>query len=183
MCDAANGRGGAWGRTVHCFHAKYHSPLLRVSAPAELPKPTSKLDTSRSENSHRWPSFLPDGKHFLYWARSSLNQENPLYVGELGSLQAKPLAKTDSMAIYASGYLLFMRDQNLMAQPFDPRRSALRRTGSHRRACSHQWRHRPPSLFGLGERNPDLPDRRNRRRLESSVVGPRWQADRVRRAA
>jgi Tol biopolymer transport system component len=45
-----------------------------------------------------------------------------LYVGELGSLRAKPLMKSESMAVYASGHLLYMRDQTLMAQPFDPRR-------------------------------------------------------------
>jgi Tol biopolymer transport system component len=48
-----------------------------------------------------------------------------LYVGELGSLQAKRLMKSQSMAVYASGYLLFMRDQTLMAQPFNLRRLEL----------------------------------------------------------
>jgi hypothetical protein len=47
-------------------------------------------------------------------------QEHSLYVGELGSLDAKLLAKSESMAICASGHLLFMRDQTPMAQPFDP---------------------------------------------------------------
>ena len=126
ICDALSGRGATWspdGTIV--FTPSSTQPLFRVSAAGGVPEPASKLDTSRSENSHRWPSFLPDGKHFLFWGRSSRNQENTLYVGELGSPQAKILAKTDSMAIYAAGYLLFMRDQNLMAQPFDPRRTQL----------------------------------------------------------
>lgn len=124
LCDVANGRGGAWSKDgVIVFTPFTTQPLFRVSAAGGTPEPASKLDLSRGENSHRWPSFLPDGKHFLFWARSSRGaQESMLYVGELGSLQAKALTKSDSMAVYASGRILFMRDQTLMAQPFNPRR-------------------------------------------------------------
>jgi eukaryotic-like serine/threonine-protein kinase len=126
ICDALSGRGAAWSSDgTIVFTPSSTQPLFRVSAAGGVPEPASKLDASRSENSHRWPSFLPDGKHFLFWGRSSRNQENTLYLGELGSLQAKALAKTDSMAIYAAGHLLFMRDQNLMAQPFEPHRGEL----------------------------------------------------------
>jgi serine/threonine protein kinase len=126
ICDALSGRGAAWSSDgTIVFTPSSTQPLFRVSAAGGVPQPASMLDASRSENSHRWPSFLPDGKHFLFWGRSSRNQENTLYLGELGSLQAKTLAKTDSMAIYAAGHLLFMRDQNLMAQPFDPHRGEL----------------------------------------------------------
>ena len=126
LCDAVSGRGAAWGPDGFIiFTPSSTQPLFRVSAAGGTPEPASRLDASHNENSHRWPSFLPDGKHYLYWARSSINQENRLYVGELGSLQAKTLAKTDSTGIFASGHLLFMRDQNLMAQPFDPRRLEL----------------------------------------------------------
>ena len=48
-----------------------------------------------------------------------------LYVGELGTLQSKVLMKSETMAIYASGHLLFLRDQTLMAQPFNPSRIEL----------------------------------------------------------
>jgi eukaryotic-like serine/threonine-protein kinase len=126
ICDAISGRGAAWGPDGSIvFTPSSTQPLFRVSAAGGTPEPASNLDPSHTENSHRWPSFLPDGKHYIYWARSSVNQENRLYVGELGSLQAKTLAKTDSTGIYASGHLLFLRDQNLMAQPFNPRRLEL----------------------------------------------------------
>jgi serine/threonine protein kinase len=127
VCDAVNGRGGAWGQDgVIVFTPFATQPLFRVSASGGTPEPASKLDASRSENSHRWPWFLPDGKHFLFWARTSRgSEENQLYVSELGSLQAKALTKSDSMAVYASGHLLFMRDQTLMAQPFDSHRLEL----------------------------------------------------------
>jgi serine/threonine protein kinase len=127
VCDAVSGRGGAWGQDgVIVFTPSATQPLFRVSAAGGTPEPASKLDLSRADNSHRWPWFLPDGKHFLFWARSSRGSpENELFVGELGSLQAKALAKAESTAVYASGHLLFMRDQSLMAQPFDPRRIEL----------------------------------------------------------
>jgi serine/threonine protein kinase len=127
ICDAFNGRGGAWNKDgVIVFTPSSTQALLRVSIAGGTPEPASKLDFSRGENSHRWPSFLPDGKHFLFFSRNSRgSQENVLSVGELGSLQAKLLMKGESMAVYASGYLIFMRDQTLMAQPFDPRRLEL----------------------------------------------------------
>jgi eukaryotic-like serine/threonine-protein kinase len=127
LCEAVNGRGGAWSQNgVIVFTPSATQPLFRVSAAGGTPEPASKLDISRAENSHRWPSFLPDGKHFLFWARSSKGiQENELFVGELGSLHAKALTRSESTAVYASGHLLFMRDQSLMAQPFDPQRLEL----------------------------------------------------------
>jgi serine/threonine protein kinase/Tol biopolymer transport system component len=123
VCDALNGRGGAWSKDgVIVFTPTTSAPLVRVSASGGTPEPASKLDHGRGENSHRWPFFLPDGKHFLYWARTSQGmQGNTLNVGELGSAQTKELMKSETMAEYASGHLLFMRDQTLMARPFNPR--------------------------------------------------------------
>jgi eukaryotic-like serine/threonine-protein kinase len=135
VCDALNGRGGAWSKDgVIVFTPTTNAALLRVPASGGTPEPASKLDASRAENSHRWPFFLPDGKHFLYWARTSQGyreytgnvQGNALYVGELGSLQAKQLMKSETMAEYASGHLLFMREQTLMARPFNVRTLEVR---------------------------------------------------------
>jgi len=127
ICDAPNGRGGAWGRDGRIvFAPSTTQPLSWVSAAGGTPVPATKIDVSQGENSHRWPSVLPDGKHFLFWARSSRGaQESLLYVGELGSLQAKVVMKSESMGMYASGHLLFLRDQTLMAQPFDQSRLEL----------------------------------------------------------
>jgi eukaryotic-like serine/threonine-protein kinase len=122
ICDSASGRGGAWSKNgVIVFTPGSNQNLFSVPASGGTPAPASKLDVAKSENSHRWPWFLPDGKHFLYWSRTSRSGESPvLYIGELGSLQAKLLAKSDTMAQYASGHLLFLRGQTLMAQPFHP---------------------------------------------------------------
>jgi|SRR5579859_5395268 len=124
LCEASptGGRGGAWSKQgVIVFNPQAVEPLFRVSESGGVREPASKLEAS--ENSHRWPQFLPDGKHFLYWSRGTGGpQDNTLYVGLLGSLQAKAILKGTTMAAYASGYLLFMRDARLVAQPFDLRR-------------------------------------------------------------
>jgi serine/threonine protein kinase len=127
LCDSVSGRGGSWSKDgVIVFTPSSNQNLFSVPAAGGTPEPASKLDVSKGENSHRWPWFLPDGKHFLYWSRTSRAGESPvLYIGELGSLQAKLLTKSETMAQYASGHLLFLRGQSLMAQPFNPGRMEL----------------------------------------------------------
>ena len=127
LCDSVSGRGGAWSKEgVIVFSPSTNQALLRVSAAGGTPEPASRLDPAQSENSHRWPFFLPDGKHFLYWSRTSRAGDPPvLYAGELGTLGSRVLMKSETMAIYASGQLLFLRGQTLMAQPFNPSRLEL----------------------------------------------------------
>jgi len=72
ICDVENARGGAWSKEgVIVFTPSATQPLFRVSAAGGTPEPASKMDFAHGENSHRWPSFLPDGKHFLFWARNT----------------------------------------------------------------------------------------------------------------
>jgi len=137
LCNAAIGRGGAWSKDgVIVFAPGPSDSLLRVAAAGGPTEPATKLDVERGENSHRWPAFLPDGQHFLYWARSSHGvQEHTVCIGSLGSLQAKPLMKSELMALYVPNYLLFLRDQTLMAQPFNAR--SFETTGIARPVTEH----------------------------------------------
>jgi serine/threonine protein kinase len=127
ICDSVSGRGGTWSKDgVIVFTPSSNQSLFTVPAAGGTPQPASRLDVTKGENSHRWPWFLPDGKHFLYWSRTSSAGESPvLYIGELGSLNARLLTKSETMAQYASGHLLFLRGQTLMAQPFNPARMEL----------------------------------------------------------
>jgi len=127
VCDAINGRGGAWNKDgVIVFAPSATSSLLRVPAAGGTPEPASRVESARGDNSHRWPRFLPDSQHFLFWARNAGGiQDQSLFLGTLGSLQAKVILKGVTTATYASGYLLFMRDQTLLAQPFDTSRLEL----------------------------------------------------------
>jgi len=124
LCDAPSGRGGTWNKDgMIVFAAATTLPLSSVSAAGGTPTPASKFNSSQEENSHRWPFFLPDGKHFLFWARSARGAaESIVYLGELGSLEARAVMKNDSTAAYASGHLVFLRDQTLVAQPFNTSR-------------------------------------------------------------
>jgi eukaryotic-like serine/threonine-protein kinase len=123
LCDVPNGRGGAWSKDgTIVFTPTPNSALMRIPVAGGTAEPASKLNLAQGENSHRWPAFLPDGKHFLYWSRNSRGtQEHVLYIGTVGSLDAKVLTKSESMALYTPGYLLFARGQTLMARPFNAR--------------------------------------------------------------
>jgi serine/threonine protein kinase/Tol biopolymer transport system component len=127
LCDASAGRGGTWNHDgIIVFSPSQTRGLMRVSASGGTPELATSLDASQSENSHRWPYFLPDGKRFLFWSRSGRgNQEHTIRLGTLGSLQAKVLTKSESPAIYASGYLLVLRGQTLLALPFNPERAEI----------------------------------------------------------
>jgi Tol biopolymer transport system component len=122
VCEASNGRGGSWSKQgVIVFNGGSLISLQQVSALGGVPQPATKLDAT--ENSHRWPQFLPDGKHFLFWSRGGgAPEDNKLYLGSVGSSQTQVIMRSTGMAVYASGYLLFMRDTSLVAQPFDLRR-------------------------------------------------------------
>jgi hypothetical protein len=80
------------------------------------------LDLARSELGHVWPSFLPDGRHFLYVTRSEQSEyDGMLCVGSLDSATRVTLFHVDSQALYArNGYLHFMQGNRLVAQRFDP---------------------------------------------------------------
>jgi Tol biopolymer transport system component len=96
------------------------------------PVALTHLDRGAGEVSHRWPTFLPDGKRFLFVSRGAANAQRPgvLYLASIDS--AKRTAVTDSMfrAVYAGGFLFLPRDKKLMAFPFDPNHATI--TGSGR---------------------------------------------------
>lgn len=99
---------------------------MRVSAAGGTPQQLTALDPARQENSHRYPSFLPDGRHFLFTARSSQRENTAIYVGSLDSREIKRILTEQSNAVYVRpGYLLFARDGSLMAQRFDSTRLDL----------------------------------------------------------
>src|SRR5262245_43680143 len=118
------GRGGTWNRDgVIVFAPSPNGPLHRVSDNGGQSTPVTKLDTARGETSHRWPKFLPDGKHFFFFVRlgalGTSNENNGIQIGSLDGTPPKFLVRTQANVAYASGYLLFMRGNTLMAQPFD----------------------------------------------------------------
>ena len=125
LCDAEAGRGGTWNSSgTIVFSPTTTTGLERVDAAGGTPVPLTTLDPK--ESSHRWPAFLPDGRHFLYFAHGASIADNGIYVASLDSKERKLVLRNASNAIYAApGYLLFVRDQTLMAQRFEARQIAL----------------------------------------------------------
>jgi len=128
IADAPYGRGGAWGPGgVILFSPLTQAALARVSIAGGATTPVTTLDHDR-HTSHRWPLFLPDGKHFIYLAIShdpSKAANNTLYYASLDGKENRPLFPCQSNAVYADGYLLFARGDQLMAQAFNPSNGSL----------------------------------------------------------
>jgi len=130
ICDAPSGRGGTWnkdGIIVFTPDARLGGGLYRVPASAGTPVLISSPDRTRAEDSHRYPMFLPDGKHFLYMTPSFSGQKgvDAIFVGSLDSNEKHFVVEADANAAYAAGYLLFYRDKTLLAQPFDLKRFSV----------------------------------------------------------
>ena len=122
IADSPGAQGGAWNRDGEIvFAQQLNEVLYRVPASGGRSVPVTSLDRTKQEVAHAWPFFLPDGRHFLFWARgSSIGSNRRLYVGLLGSKEIKLIPGVTSAARYsAPGYILFARDATLMAQAFD----------------------------------------------------------------
>ena len=121
LADANSPMGFSWGRNgVIVFSPLPAGPLYRVSEKGGGATQLTTIDESRQESSHSFPYFLPDGRHFLYLARSRQKENVAIYVGSLDSKEVKRVTSADSYFVYAApGYLLFQRKTTLMAQRFD----------------------------------------------------------------
>jgi Tol biopolymer transport system component/predicted Ser/Thr protein kinase len=131
VCDAERGVGGTWNRDgTIVFAPAPTSGISRVAAGGGKPIPVTKLDASRHETAHRYPQFLPDGRHFLYMAGNlggaADDPANAIRVASLDGRDDKALVRAKSNAGYASGYLLYAREGTLLAQRFDTSKLEVR---------------------------------------------------------
>jgi hypothetical protein len=126
LADAGTGVGGSWSsQGVIVFAPNTTGVLRKVSAAGGAASDAGKL--SPGEPSQRWPWFLPDGKHFLFSAGLAGVFRKAVRLGSLDSTESTKLLDADSEAVYSAGYLLFLRGDTLMAQPFDT--TSLRLSG------------------------------------------------------
>jgi len=129
VCDAPGSRTGAWNKEGIILFANFGRPLQKVAAFGGAPSAALPKEENEKSLDQRAPQFLPDGKHFLF---SSFG-ENP--GTRMGSLDGGPtifiMPQTTSPAFYAPsadrgpGFLLFVRQQQLIAQPFDVENAKL----------------------------------------------------------
>lgn len=136
IADAPDARGGTWSPAgVIVFQPVYRdSPLLRVSDQGGPTQPVTTVHRELDDVTHRWPVFLPDGRHFLYFGLSVNDGRRGMYVGSLDELPAEPaqpLFLSDSDAIYApgasrsEGSILSARNGRIEVRPFDTVRLAI----------------------------------------------------------
>jgi Tol biopolymer transport system component len=136
ICDAGVGAGGSWGAggTI-VFQPHQQGQLMRVAASGGTPAPATTLDSARAETHHLYPTFLPDGRHFVFYVAGN---ERGLHAASIDGpareflFDPDPAVPTGAAAtpgVYvASGHLLYVRDRVLMARPFDA--ASRRATGA-----------------------------------------------------
>ncbi|TMQ69104.1 MAG: hypothetical protein E6K80_12795 [Candidatus Eisenbacteria bacterium] len=121
LCSAPTPRGGTWSpKGTIVFAPAGEGPLFAVSAMGGDPRQVTALDSARHEVAHRFPWFLPDGKHFLYVALPGGPHGFQVMVGSLDGSRGRPIMTVDGAPAYEGGYLVFLRDRNLAVQRFDP---------------------------------------------------------------
>jgi eukaryotic-like serine/threonine-protein kinase len=125
LCDAPNGRGGAWnnaGVILFTPIGTMGSGIMSVSDNGGTPVKLNYPTITQDENTYRWPVFLPDGKHYVFLAGNTrgVTDLNKLYVGSIDNPNEKDfLTKTIYSGGYANGYLFFVRDGAVQAQKLD----------------------------------------------------------------
>jgi Tol biopolymer transport system component len=130
ICDAPDGRGASWSaKDVIVFAPAPFGGLSKVSTAGGSPSPVTREDTPGMTD--RLPWFLPDGKRLLYFSGSPTSdkeKKSAIRILDLESGRSSLLAQEASEGRWVEpGYLLFVRDGNLMAQPMDE--SSLRTSG------------------------------------------------------
>ena len=129
ICSAPETAQGAWGPDGTTLFARaVNSPILRVSPTGGEATPITSL--LPGQVSQMWVQFLPDGKHFIYLARTSLTSRDPgakIYAQSLEGGDPIPLLASESRAVAVPDYLLFAQGQTLYAQRMDW--TALRKIG------------------------------------------------------
>ena len=119
LCGA-DGRGGTWNHNgVILFALGPNSGLFTVSSSGGTPTAVTTLEISCCETSHRFPQFLPDGHHFLFFVFADAEHQG-MYLSSLGNADRHLILRSDSNAVYAApGYLLWVRGGTLLTQAFD----------------------------------------------------------------
>ena len=120
LTAAASGRGGTWNGAGDLVFATANAGLTKRAADGSIAAFTT-LDPANGETSHAWPSFLPDGKHVIFFVSASQPARAGIWIASLDNpSQRRRLAASDGQAIVADHTLLYLRDLALVAQPLDP---------------------------------------------------------------
>ena len=168
VCDA-NGADGTWstrGDVVRRRRQLHPDRPRRRRHPEDLLAPDPDTGTASVE----WPEFLPDGR--LLYLKTTEDGESRLMSGRIDSDETSEIMLVDSRVQYVDpGFLLYIRDETLVAQPFDADSGKLagdpRPIADQRGSCEH----RPRTVHRITAGHPGVSDGR-RWRAEAAVARP-----------
>jgi serine/threonine protein kinase/Tol biopolymer transport system component len=125
LANAPADAGATWSRNnVIVFAPTLIGPLYRVASIPSSSEPTTVTRVG-GDQAHRFPQFLPDGRHFFYSVVEAGTAA--VYLGSLENLESRRLLDADAGATLADpGHLVFVRQGTLFAQPFDSTTRSLR---------------------------------------------------------
>jgi len=122
VCDSGGAVWGAWAPDGTILFAKHFgAPLSRVPAGGGVPVQATTLDSSFGESLQNQPVFLPDGRHFVYFAANPDLTKKMVRLGSLDSKDTRELFESDTCAVFADGYLIFAHDDAVLAWRLDPK--------------------------------------------------------------
>ena len=147
LAPVADPRGGTWNAEgTIVFVPSPGVGLLRMPASGGTASPLTTLDSKRQETSHRWPNFLPDGKHLLMLVRRPGDPERLVVdIVSLADGKRRKLLEAETSAGYSNGRIFFLRGTTLFGQPFDV--EALKTAGEAAPVLDKVWR--DPQMDGL----------------------------------
>jgi len=121
LAEAPSARGGSWNAAGDVvFAPSSHGTLMRRAANGSIAAFTT-LDATNGETSHAWPSFLPDGKHVIFFVSASQPSRSGIWIASLDDPSSRRrLVASDGQAIVVDQTLIYLRDLTLVSQPLDP---------------------------------------------------------------
>jgi len=123
ICKATAGRGGSWNKEgLIIFTPNYNEVIHKVASAGGEPIPVTVKDSTFDDFTHRWVQFLPDGDHFIFFARTGGgggSEKDAICLSSLSDGKVTRLFNAKSNPVYANGHILFNRDNILMSIGFD----------------------------------------------------------------
>jgi serine/threonine protein kinase len=122
LADAPDTRGGSWNAAgIIIFSASAGTPISKIPEIGGTPVDVTVLSKSSQDAAHRWPTFLPDGKHFTYVVSAGQPESAGVFIGSIDdpSVRIRILPMQSQSTYVKSGHLLYVSESVLYARPFD----------------------------------------------------------------
>jgi len=131
LANVEAARGGSWGsRGVIIYAPDSGSPLWRINSDGTGAAPLTNRIFTHDDQSHRWPVFLEDGNHFLFWTGNFGNTRDDrlsgIYVSSLDGKDRRLVTFAHSSFGIDSGHLFYADDErHVVSVAFDPAKATV----------------------------------------------------------